>query len=159
MVERETDPPSSQNLSFFKTHPKNYSSSLTSRDETNEQIGTCCVGLRDRMPSQNTLRYRDFYRQTPAQARSRSKLTNLLQVRILKAFVKEAKYLGEVTGTGGSVFGNVVGRRLGDAQCRGFSRTRNDVDWGGSPTRGGSFGAGGCPASGGCSCSRSSART
>lgn len=38
-------------------------------------------------------------------------------------FVEEAEYLGEVTGTGGSVFGNVVGRRLTDAQCRGFSRT------------------------------------
>ena len=34
-----------------------------------------------------------------------------------------SEYLGEVTGTGGSVFGNVVGRRLTDAQCRGFSRT------------------------------------
>ena len=36
---------------------------------------------------------------------------------------------GEVTGTGGSVFGNVVGRQLTDAQCRDFSRTRNGVDW------------------------------
>ena len=40
---------------------------------------------------------------------------------------------GEVTGTGGSVFGNVVGRRLTDAQCRDFSRTRNGVDWGWFP--------------------------
>lgn len=31
------------------------------------------------------------------------------------------------------MFGNVVGRRLGDAQCRGFSRTRNGVDWGWFP--------------------------
>ena len=44
-----------------------------------------------------------------------------------------SEYLGEVTGTGGSVFGNVVGRRLTDAQCRGFSRTRNGVDWGWFP--------------------------
>lgn len=44
-----------------------------------------------------------------------------------------SEYLGEVTGTGGSVFGNVVGRRLTDAQCRSFSRTRNGVDWGWFP--------------------------
>ena len=31
------------------------------------------------------------------------------------------------------MFGNVVGRRLTDAQCRGFSRTRNGVDWGWFP--------------------------
>ena len=61
-------------------------------------------------------------------------------------FVEEAEYLretderawrseclGEVTGTGGSVFGNVTGRKLTDAQCRGFSRTRNGVDWGWFP--------------------------
>lgn len=39
-----------------------------------------------------------------------------------------SEYLGEVTGIGGSVFGNVAGRQLTDAQCRGFSRTRNGVD-------------------------------
>ena len=44
-----------------------------------------------------------------------------------------SEYLGEVTGTGGSVFGNVVARRLTDAQCRGFSRTRSGVDWGWFP--------------------------
>lgn len=44
-----------------------------------------------------------------------------------------SEYLGEVAGTGGSVFGNVVGRRLTDAQCRDFSRTRNGVDWGWFP--------------------------
>jgi phage terminase large subunit len=44
-----------------------------------------------------------------------------------------SEYLGEVTGTGGSVFGNVTGSRLSDAQCRGFSRTRNGVDWGWFP--------------------------
>lgn len=41
-----------------------------------------------------------------------------------------SEYLGEVMGSGDSVFGNVVGRRLTDAQCRCFSRTRNGVDWG-----------------------------
>lgn len=44
-----------------------------------------------------------------------------------------SEYLGEVTGTGGSVFNNVVSARLSDAQCRGFSRTRNGVDWGWFP--------------------------
>jgi phage terminase large subunit len=44
-----------------------------------------------------------------------------------------SEYLSEVTGTGGSVFGNVTGRRLTDAQCRGFSRTRNGIDWGWFP--------------------------
>ena len=44
-----------------------------------------------------------------------------------------SEYLDEVTGTGGSVFGNVVGRRLTDAQCSGFSRTRNGMDCGWFP--------------------------
>lgn len=43
------------------------------------------------------------------------------------------EYLGEVTGTGGSVFDNVAAVRLSDAQCRGFSRVRNGVDWGWFP--------------------------
>lgn len=61
-------------------------------------------------------------------------------------FIEEAEYLrsvderawrseclGEVTGTGGSVFNNVVSTRLSDAACRGFSRTRCGVDWGWFP--------------------------
>ena len=44
-----------------------------------------------------------------------------------------SEYLGEVTGTGGSVFNNVVSVRLSDARVRGFSRTRNGVDWGWFP--------------------------
>ena len=43
-----------------------------------------------------------------------------------------SEYLREVTGTGGSVFGNVVGRQLTDAQCQGFSRTRTSPA--GTPT-------------------------
>ena len=44
-----------------------------------------------------------------------------------------SEYLGEVTGTGGSVFNNIVSVRLSDAACRGFSRTRCGVDWGWFP--------------------------
>ena len=44
-----------------------------------------------------------------------------------------SEYLGEVTGTGGSVFNNIVSVRLPDAACRGFSRTRCGVDWGRFP--------------------------
>lgn len=43
------------------------------------------------------------------------------------------EYLGEVTGTGGSVFGNIREERLSDARVRGFGRTRNGVDWGWFP--------------------------
>lgn len=39
------------------------------------------------------------------------------------------EYLGEITGTGGSVFNNVVAERLSDARYRSFSRLRNGVDW------------------------------
>lgn len=44
-----------------------------------------------------------------------------------------SEYLGEATGTGGSVFNNIVRARLSDAACRGFSRTRCGVDWGWFP--------------------------
>lgn len=43
------------------------------------------------------------------------------------------EYLGEVTGTGGAVFDNVVDERLDDERVRTFSRTRNGVDWGWFP--------------------------
>ena len=62
------------------------------------------------------------------------------------AFVEEAEwlreenelawrweYLGEVTGTGGAVFGNIVEERLSDARVRSFGRVRNGVDWGWFP--------------------------
>lgn len=43
------------------------------------------------------------------------------------------EYLGEVTGTGGSVFGNIVDEQLSDSRIRSFERTRNGVDWGWFP--------------------------
>lgn len=49
----------------------------------------------------------------------------------------EAQYrwemLGEVTGTGGSVFDNVRAVRLSDAELRTFDRPRNGIDWGWFP--------------------------
>lgn len=43
------------------------------------------------------------------------------------------EYLGEVTGTGGAVFDNIVEARLTDERVRGFERVRNGVDWGWFP--------------------------
>ena len=43
------------------------------------------------------------------------------------------EYLGEVTGTGGAVFGNGRDERLTDERIRGFERRRNGVDWGWFP--------------------------
>lgn len=40
------------------------------------------------------------------------------------------EYLGEVTGTGGAVFGNVRAERLTDERVRGLSRLRVGLDWG-----------------------------
>ena len=40
------------------------------------------------------------------------------------------EYLGEVTGTGGNVFGNVRGEAISDDRIRGLERVRNGVDWG-----------------------------
>lgn len=44
-----------------------------------------------------------------------------------------SEYLGEVTGTGGSVFSNVVSERVPDARVRSFDRLRCGVDWGWFP--------------------------
>ena len=58
------------------------------------------------------------------------------EAEYLREVVEQAwrsEYLGEVTGTGGSVFNNVVSVRLSGAACRGFSRTRCGVDWGWFP--------------------------
>ena len=43
------------------------------------------------------------------------------------------EYLGEVTGTGGAVFGNVRDVALSDERILGLSRPRNGVDWGWFP--------------------------
>lgn len=41
--------------------------------------------------------------------------------------------LGEITGTGGSVFDNIVGREVTDAEIATFDNFRNGVDWGWFP--------------------------
>ncbi len=43
------------------------------------------------------------------------------------------EYLGEVTGTGGAVFGNVCDEEISDERIRGFERLRNGIDWGWFP--------------------------
>ncbi len=43
------------------------------------------------------------------------------------------EYLGEVTGTGGSVFENVKAETLSDERIRSFDRIRNGIDWGWFP--------------------------
>ena len=54
-------------------------------------------------------------------------------LRSIDEMAWRSEYLGDVTGTGGSVFNNIQEVRLSDAQCRGFSRIRNGVDWGWFP--------------------------
>lgn len=41
--------------------------------------------------------------------------------------------LGEITGTGGSVFDNITAREVTDAEIAGFEHPRNGVDWGWFP--------------------------
>lgn len=41
--------------------------------------------------------------------------------------------LGEITGTGGSVFDNISDRRIADSEIASFDRFRNGVDWGWFP--------------------------
>lgn len=43
------------------------------------------------------------------------------------------EFLGEITGTGGNVFDNVVSRRISDDEVMTFQRHRNGVDWGWFP--------------------------
>ena len=43
------------------------------------------------------------------------------------------EFLGEITGTGGSVFENVVERRITDEEIRTFDRPRLGIDWGWFP--------------------------
>lgn len=43
------------------------------------------------------------------------------------------EYLGEVTGTGGSVFTNILGERVSDEEIASFDRIRVGVDWGWFP--------------------------
>lgn len=54
-------------------------------------------------------------------------------LRDLNEMAWRSEYLGEVTGTGGSVFCNVRAVHLTDAQCRQFEIVRCGVDWGWFP--------------------------
>lgn len=45
----------------------------------------------------------------------------------------EWEFLGEVTGTGGAVFDNLVDREIPDDEIEGYENTRNGVDWGWFP--------------------------
>ena len=40
------------------------------------------------------------------------------------------EYLGEITGTGGAIFGNLTSRIISDAEIKGFSNLRKGLDWG-----------------------------
>ena len=57
----------------------------------------------------------------------------LLEAEHLKSTNERAyrhEYLGEVTGTGGNVFENVVCEEITDQQIQGFDRVLNGLDWG-----------------------------
>jgi len=40
------------------------------------------------------------------------------------------EYLGEITGTGGAIFGNLTSRTITDEEIKGFSNLRKGLDWG-----------------------------
>jgi len=74
--------------------------------------------------------YRTTYLDVPPAWLGEQFIAEAEQLASLDERAYRHEYLGEVTGTGGNVFENVVLREITDAELAGFDRVYNGVDWG-----------------------------
>lgn len=73
------------------------------------------------------------YRTAPVEWLGEQFVAEAEALRILDEKAYRHEYLGEVIGTGGNVFENVVLREITDEEVGGFDRVYNGVDWGWFP--------------------------
>ena len=78
----------------------------------------------------DTLVHRSDYRTVPPQWLGEAFLAEAEHLAKVKPEAYRHEYLGEVTGTGGEVFTNIVLRKISDSEIQGFDRLRRGIDWG-----------------------------
>ncbi len=82
------------------------------------------------LPHENRLVHTSDYRRVPPQWLGEAFLQEAESLKELNEKAYRHEYLGEVVGTGGAVFDNVVTETITDAQIAAFDRIYNGVDWG-----------------------------
>ena len=78
----------------------------------------------------DTLVHRSDYRTVPPQWLGETFLAEAEHLAKVKPEAYRHEYLGEVTGTGGEVFTNIVLRKISDNEVKVFDRLRRGIDWG-----------------------------
>lgn len=74
--------------------------------------------------------HKSDYRSVPAQWLGRSFIAEAEYLSKSNPTRYRSEYLGEVTGTGAEVFGNINVREIADREISGFSRIYRGIDWG-----------------------------
>lgn len=88
------------------------------------------VNQESMQPMGNRLVHTSDYRTVPAAWLGEAFLQEAEYLKEINEKAYRHEYLGEVVGTGGAVFDNVVVERISDEQIRIFDRIYNGVDWG-----------------------------
>ena len=88
------------------------------------------VNQESMQPMGNRLVHTSDYRTVPAAWLGEAFLQEAEYLKEINEKAYRHEYLGEVVGTGGAVFDNVVVERISDEQVRTFDRIYNGVDWG-----------------------------
>lgn len=81
-------------------------------------------------PHPDTLVVRSTYLTVPPQWLGEQFIAEAEHLKEVKPAAYAHEYLGEVTGTGGEVFGNVTLRAITDEEITHFDRIRRGIDWG-----------------------------
>lgn len=88
------------------------------------------VNQESMQPMGNRLVHTSDYRTVPAAWLGETFLQEAEYLKEINEKAYRHEYLGEVVGTGGAVFDNVVIEKIADEQIRTFDRIYNGVDWG-----------------------------
>ncbi len=82
------------------------------------------------VPREDTFIHHSDYRTVPREWLGETFLAEAEHLLQVKPDAYRHEYLGEVTGTGGEVFGNITLRNITDREIAQFDRIRRGIDWG-----------------------------
>ena len=83
-----------------------------------------------RLPREDTLVHHSDYRTVPREWLGEAFLAEAEHLKAVKPEAYRHEYLGEVTGTGGEVFMNIVLRPVEEQEIARFDHLRRGIDWG-----------------------------
>ena len=103
-------------ITFCSYNPPKYVDSWVNKEALLESEGRCYLHT--------------TYKDIPMAWLGKSFVTAAENLKISNERAYRHEYLGEVTGSGGEVFENVVLQEISDAEIEGFDRIRRGIDWG-----------------------------